>query len=44
MSDEADVIGWYTRYEIINELQLTKPTGIFFGRLFDEMPQHVREA
>jgi hypothetical protein len=44
MSDEADVIGWYTRNEIINELELTKPTGIFFRRLFDETPRRVREA
>lgn len=43
VSDEADVIGWFTRDEIINELLLTKPAGYFFGKLFNEMPRKVRE-
>ena len=43
MSDEADVIGWFTRDEIINELLLTKPAGYFLGKLFNEIPQRVRE-
>jgi ADP-ribose pyrophosphatase YjhB (NUDIX family) len=43
MSDEADVIGWYTHEDIINELKLTKPTGVLFHRHFNEMPKHVRE-
>lgn len=42
MSDEADVIGRYPREEIMDELKLTRPTGVFFGKLFREMPKHVR--
>jgi 8-oxo-dGTP pyrophosphatase MutT (NUDIX family) len=44
MSVEADVIGWFTREEITDELKLTRPTGLFFGKLFDEMPRYVRET
>lgn len=43
-SEEADVIGWYRRAEIVNELRLTRPTGLFFGRYFGEMPKHIRET
>jgi len=44
MSDEADVIGWFTRDEIVNELKLTKPTAMLFAKHFGEMPHHVRET
>ena len=44
LSDEADVIGWFTRDEIVNELPLTRPTGHFLGKLFDETPQRVRKS
>jgi ADP-ribose pyrophosphatase YjhB (NUDIX family) len=43
MSEEADIIGWYTRKEIINELPLTRPTGYFLAQLFGETPRHVRQ-
>lgn len=44
ISDEADVIGWYTQFEIINKLNLTLPTGHFLGQFFDEIPLTVRES
>jgi hypothetical protein len=42
MSDEADVIGWFTRSEIIADLPLTRPTGYFLEKLFGERPHKVR--
>ena len=42
LSDEGDAIGWFTQDEIINDLKLNKPTGIFFGELFGRQPRHVR--
>jgi 8-oxo-dGTP pyrophosphatase MutT (NUDIX family) len=42
LSDEGDVIGWYGRLEILNDLQLTNPTGALFETLFGEAPRHVR--
>jgi len=44
LSDEADVIGWFTRDEIVNELPLIRPTGHFLGKLFNETPQRVRKS
>ena len=44
LSEEADVIGWFTREEIIDELPLHMPTGVFFAELFGEMPHHVRDS
>jgi len=44
MSDEADVIGWFSRGEIINKLELTRPTGLFLGKHFNEMPRCVRKT
>jgi ADP-ribose pyrophosphatase YjhB (NUDIX family) len=44
MSDEADVLGWFSSREIVNELKLTRPTGIFFGKHFNEMPKYVRQT
>ena len=41
LPDEADVIGWFSRDEIIKELKLTKPAGIFFNKLFGEEPHHI---
>jgi ADP-ribose pyrophosphatase YjhB (NUDIX family) len=43
MSDEGDVIGWFTRDEITGELPLTRPTGYFLGQLFGETPRNARE-
>ena len=34
ISDEADVIGWYTRDEILEELQLTRSTGYLLRKFF----------
>jgi hypothetical protein len=31
----------YTRDEIINERKCTEPTGILFGKHFDEMPSPI---
>ena len=42
LSDEGDIIGWYGRHEILNDLPLTKPTGTLFETLFGEAPRHVR--
>ena len=42
MSDEGDVIGWFTRDEITGELPLTRPTGYFLGQLFGETGRNVR--
>ena len=42
LSEEGDVLGWFTRQEIINELKLNKPTGTFFSQLFGEEPGSVR--
>jgi 8-oxo-dGTP pyrophosphatase MutT (NUDIX family) len=42
-SEEADIIGWYTQDEIINELPLIAAAGIFFEQLFGQKPRHVRE-
>jgi ADP-ribose pyrophosphatase YjhB (NUDIX family) len=39
MSDEADVIGWFTRDEIINELKLTRPTAYFLAKFFRGTPR-----
>ncbi len=33
ISEEADIIRWFTREEIINDLKLTKPTGYFLGKV-----------
>jgi ADP-ribose pyrophosphatase YjhB (NUDIX family) len=41
LPDEADVIGWFSRDEIIKELKLTEPAGIFFNKLFGEEPYHI---
>jgi 8-oxo-dGTP pyrophosphatase MutT (NUDIX family) len=43
MSEEADIIGWYTQDEIINELPLIPACGILFEQLFGERPKHVRQ-
>lgn len=43
LSEEGDVIGWFTEEEILQELRLNRPTGVFFGELFGEQPRHVRE-
>jgi len=42
-SDEADIIGWYRREEILHDLMLTKATGHFYGKYFGEPAQHVRQ-
>ena len=43
LSDEGDVIGWFTRDEIMDALPLTRPTGYFLDKLFGEIPRKVRE-
>ncbi len=42
LSEEGDVLGWYTRQEIIEELKLNKATGTFFTQLFGEEPRSIR--
>ena len=42
LSEEGDVIGWYTQSEIINNLSLNRASGYFFGELFNETPKNVR--
>ena len=44
LSEEGDVIGWFTREEIINDLNLVKPAGYFLGKFFNEMPRKIRES
>jgi len=44
LGEEGDVIGWFTRDEIINDLRLVRPAGYFFGKLFGEVPRKVRET
>ncbi len=44
LSEEGDVIGWFTREEIINELPLHGPTALFLGEFFGETPRNVREG
>lgn len=41
LSDEGDVIGWYTRQEILENLPLTRPAAHFLGRYFDAVPRIV---
>lgn len=43
LSNESDIVGWYTPAEILHDLPLTRPTGVFFERLLGERPEHVRE-
>lgn len=43
LSEEGDMVGWFTRDEILGKLRLNRPTGICFGELFGEQPGHVRE-
>ena len=43
LSDEGDVIGWFSQHEIIHDLKLNKASGIFFEKLFEEVPQEVRD-
>jgi 8-oxo-dGTP pyrophosphatase MutT (NUDIX family) len=42
ISEEADVVGWYSRLEIMEELPLILPAGVFFEKLFGERPRRVR--
>lgn len=42
LSEEGDIIGWYTEREILEDLPLTQPTGHFCARLFGQSPQKVR--
>ena len=42
LSNEGDIIGWYSEREILEDLPLTRPTGYFFARLFGQTPQNVR--
>ncbi len=41
LSDEGDVIGWYTRTEILEDLRLTRPAAHFLGRYFGAVPRRV---
>lgn len=41
LSDEGDVIGWYTRAEILDNLPLTRPAAHFLGRYFGAEPRIV---
>jgi 8-oxo-dGTP pyrophosphatase MutT (NUDIX family) len=43
LSDESDIVGWYTRGEIVNDLALTRPTGELLARHWGERPRRVRE-
>ena len=42
LSNEGDVIGWYARREILEELRLTRPSGALLELLLGERPRHVR--
>jgi ADP-ribose pyrophosphatase YjhB (NUDIX family) len=43
LSDEADIVGWYTRAEIINDLPLTRPTAELLAQHWGERPRRARE-
>ena len=43
LSEEGDVIGWFSQHEILHGLKLNKASGVFFAELFNEIPHHVRE-
>lgn len=42
LCNESDIVGWYTRAEILRDLPLTYPTGVICERLFGEWPARVR--
>ena len=44
LSDEGDVIGWYTRTEILEDLHLTRPAAHFLGRYFGAVPRRVHSG
>lgn len=41
LSDEGDVIGWYTPAEILHDLPLTRPAAHFLGRYLGAVPHRV---
>ena len=44
LSDEGDVIGWFTREEILNALPLHGPTATFLGELLGQTPRNIQEG
>ena len=44
LSEEGDMIGWFTRKEIMNDLSLVKAVGYFLAKFFNELPSKIRES